>query len=222
MCNFFSFVSDGMGKTYYFDKKLRKEIVEKASLDPDSHDSIVAYFEKDILAGSTFLKHVVSPRDHVNSYEYNPKTKVFTVDRINVEDDSSIVEKWVRGLNFNKIIERPKNLYEKLYRKVRKLEREDLKGQKPRIIEKVIKVISSKDLNLTPRKCKGLASFFAEKISLRNAVRFVEILDKMDRCSIEFHRITKVHLTLMSFEKYKKEFYDRVLNLYCEMAKSTK
>ena len=96
MCNFFSFDSDGMGKTYYFDWKLRKSVLsgKLKKYEPDSHTSIADYFG-----------FKAAREDLLNRYEYNPLTQVFKVDKLNVQDDSFIVEGWVKKLNFKKIVE---------------------------------------------------------------------------------------------------------------------
>jgi len=94
MCNFFSCVSDGNGKIYYFDWKLRKQcIADKLNYNPDSHTSIADYFG-----------FKAEKEDKLNKYEYNPLTKVFIKDQINTTDDSDAVEKLCRKLKFNKIV----------------------------------------------------------------------------------------------------------------------
>jgi hypothetical protein len=99
MCKFFSLISDGNGKPYYFDWKQRQSILKK---DPefnmvetaDSHSSISSYY------GFTGEK-----ADKVNKFEYNPLTKVFTIDQINTTDDKCLIEKFCREVNFKTIIE---------------------------------------------------------------------------------------------------------------------
>ena len=91
MCNFFSAISNGKGKIYYADWKLRKQILDKKiSLNPDSHASLAEYFKLN--------------EDKSNKYEYNPLLKSFTVDQQNTTDDRRDVEEQCRGLNFKKII----------------------------------------------------------------------------------------------------------------------
>ena len=82
MCQFFSLVSDGKGKIMYFDWELRKKCLDNV-LDylPDSHTSIADYFgyrgkEEDIL----------------NKYEYNPLTKILTVDQLNTKNDKERIQ----------------------------------------------------------------------------------------------------------------------------------
>ena len=67
MCKFFSLISDGEGNVYYFDHKIRKEIIsDKSKYDEtDSHTSIAEYFKRN--------------EDNSNKYEYNPLTEEFTV-----------------------------------------------------------------------------------------------------------------------------------------------
>ena len=45
MCNFFSCISDGKGKIWYFDYEIRKKIIEgKLDYYTDSHASIASFF----------------------------------------------------------------------------------------------------------------------------------------------------------------------------------
>ena len=92
MCNFFSFVTKG-NQRYYFDWKQRQELLlnNPEDYEPDSHTSICHYHKLD--------------DDKVNKYEYNPLTKKFTVDQINIKDDQAMAKKWVEKLNFKNIVE---------------------------------------------------------------------------------------------------------------------
>ena len=91
MCKFFSLVSDGEGNIYYFNAKQRKEMIKKnRGVYIDSHSVIASDFK-------------LNP-DLVNKYEYNPLTKVFSVDEIHTKKDEEIVEKQVRDLNFKTIV----------------------------------------------------------------------------------------------------------------------
>ena len=96
MCKFFSFVTKGH-KKYYFDWDMRKTLMKDNPNDyqPDSHSSICAFFKLD--------------DDKVNKYEYNPLTKEFTVDQVNIKDNQGLAKKWVDKLDFKTIIE-PLNL----------------------------------------------------------------------------------------------------------------
>ena len=95
MCEFFSCVSDGKGKVYYFDHKIRKKIIKGKSDygETDSHTSIADYY------GFKGDKE-----DNLNKYEYNPLTKVFKIDQLNTTNDSNQVEKFCRKLDFSKIV----------------------------------------------------------------------------------------------------------------------
>lgn len=95
MCQFFSLVSNGDGKPLYFDYKIRKQIIAgKLSYGTDSHTSIADYF------GFKGEKE-----DTLNKYEYNPLTKVFTVDqKNNPKDDSAKIEKFCKQLDFKTIV----------------------------------------------------------------------------------------------------------------------
>ena len=92
MCNFFSFNSDGK-EFYWFDWELRKKVLAgKLDYEPDSHTSIADYF------GFKGKKE-----DSLNKYEYNPLTKKFRVDQINIKDDSRKAEVWVKSLDFKEV-----------------------------------------------------------------------------------------------------------------------
>jgi len=94
MCSFFSLVSNGKGKPYYFDWELRKKILSKElDYDADSHTSIADYH------GFKGEKE-----DSLNKYEYNPLTRKFVKDQINTSDDSEEIEKFCNKLDFKTII----------------------------------------------------------------------------------------------------------------------
>ena len=94
MCNFFSFLSNGDGKYYYMNWEQRVRYEEG---NADSHSEIVAFLRKEGMNLDL---------DKLNKFEYNPFSKVFLVDQINAEfDDKEFAEKWVRKLNFKKIVE---------------------------------------------------------------------------------------------------------------------
>ena len=96
MCKFFSLVSDGKGKPYYFDWELRKKVLSRELKDyePDSHTSIATYFG-----------FKAEKEDKLNKYEYSPFLEKFEVDQINTKDDSAKIEKFCKRLDFKKIIE---------------------------------------------------------------------------------------------------------------------
>ena len=96
MCQFFSLVSNGDGKPLYFDAKLRKKILKKELKyeSADSHTSIADYF------GFKSEKE-----DKLNKYEYNPLTKVFTIDQKNNPiDDSDKIKSFCEKLDFKTIV----------------------------------------------------------------------------------------------------------------------
>jgi hypothetical protein len=98
MCKFFSLISDGNGKEYYFNWEQRQAILRKEPEfnmveSADSHSSISSYY------GFTGEK-----ADKVNKYEYNPLTKEFTVDQINTTNDSCIIKKFCRNVDFKTIV----------------------------------------------------------------------------------------------------------------------
>ncbi len=92
MCEFFSFVTKG-SKKYYFDWQQRQEFLKSnpKGYRHDSHASICDFYKIN--------------EDRVNKYEYNPLTKVFKVDQINIKDDRALAKKWVEGLDFKTIVE---------------------------------------------------------------------------------------------------------------------
>ena len=90
MCQFFSFVSDGQGKVYYFNYKQRQEIKDR---EHDSHTSIADYY------GFKGEKE-----DLLNKWEYNPFSKKLTKDRIVVKEEYPKIEKWISELDFKEIV----------------------------------------------------------------------------------------------------------------------
>ena len=93
MCQFFSLISDGKGKAYYFDAKVRKQILMgKIDYMLDSHTSIADYF------GFTSKKE-----DEVNKYEYNPLLKKFQIE-LHTTDDSKQIKKFCKKLDFKTIV----------------------------------------------------------------------------------------------------------------------
>ena len=94
MCDFLSLVSDGKGKIMYFDSKIRKKIISgKLKYELDSHTSIADYYG-----------YKAEKEDKLNKYEYNPLTKLFTVDQLNTVDDSSQVNLFCNKLDFKTIV----------------------------------------------------------------------------------------------------------------------
>jgi len=101
MCKFFSLVSDGKANVLYFNSEQRKKIIAgtmtdrngNAITETDSHSSILA-------ANGIFG---VS-EDLYNKYEYNPLTKLFEIDRINVIDDSAAVKQFCLTLDYKTIV----------------------------------------------------------------------------------------------------------------------
>jgi hypothetical protein len=91
MCQFFSFVTKG-SKRYYFDWPQRQELLKNnpKGYEPDSHSSIIDFYGLD---------------EKVNNYEYNPLTKVFQVDQINIKDDQALAKRWVQKFDFKKVCE---------------------------------------------------------------------------------------------------------------------
>ncbi len=95
MCQFFSVVSDGKGKAYYFNAAIRRKTIkhELPYESTDSHTSIADYF------GFKGAKE-----DTLNKYEYNPLTKVFQIDRLNTTDDSKRIKAMCNKLDFKTIV----------------------------------------------------------------------------------------------------------------------
>jgi hypothetical protein len=91
MCKFFSFVTKGSQK-YYFDWDQRQKLLKRnpKEYELDSHSSIIDFYKLD---------------EKVNKYEYDPLTKVFQVDQINIKNDQALAKKWVQKLDFKTICE---------------------------------------------------------------------------------------------------------------------
>src|SRR4030065_560767 len=98
MCQFFSLVTHPSTQKIMFCNWEDRKLILSGELEiesPDSHSSIAK------LHG-----YKGKAEDKLNKYEYNPLTKVFTVDQINNEiDDSAEVEAYCRRLDFKKIVE---------------------------------------------------------------------------------------------------------------------
>jgi hypothetical protein len=132
MCNFFSFVSNGKGKYFYFDWAQRTD--KNIKIDSfDSHSEICAHYRVDC--------------DKVNKYEYNPLTKVFKIDQINLKkDDAEYAELWVKKLDFKTIIE-------------------------PLVIKKIINpLIDKRKLKVTEKDIARLKEWVSVLYSIRDSV----------------------------------------------------
>ena len=98
MCNFFSLISDGTGKVYYFDAAVRKQIIAGTLKDrsgnvyetTDSHSSIASYYK------------LID--DHCNKWEYNPLTGLLERDQINTVDDFDAVNDFCKALDFKTVV----------------------------------------------------------------------------------------------------------------------
>ena len=73
MCKFFSFVSNGRGKYFYFDEKQREEL-KTSDYSIDSHTSIIKYYKKKGLIANK--KDIES---QFNKYEFIPNFKDQTI-----------------------------------------------------------------------------------------------------------------------------------------------
>jgi hypothetical protein len=103
MCNFFSVISDGKGKTLFFRAEdVAKEMSEgnKKSYDFSSHTSIAYFFG-------------LSPQqeDTHNKWEYDIDKRALTVDSLNTDDDRSLVQQKIENYLEGKDIGYLKNLY---------------------------------------------------------------------------------------------------------------
>ena len=99
MCKFFSFISDGSGKFYYFNDDQRKLILKNELksngwivTEPDSHSSIARFYFRN------------GVEDSMNKYEFNPITRSFVIDQINTKDDSVLARDFVMNLDFRSIV----------------------------------------------------------------------------------------------------------------------
>jgi len=100
MCQFFSCISDGKGNIKYFNAEQRNLMRGEELKGPDgsrydsslqdSHSGIAGFCGWDC--------------DKVNKYEYNPLTKRFVIDQINIQDDSAKVKRVCRKLDFAAIV----------------------------------------------------------------------------------------------------------------------
>ena len=102
MCNFFSFLSNGNGKTLYFEPEQREafEKDNKEGFEYDSHTFIACFFE---IKGKD--------EDRWNRWEYNPYSKKLTLDQkgldkkgFEIQDDRDIFIKKIESLDWGKFI----------------------------------------------------------------------------------------------------------------------
>ena len=95
MCKFFSLVSDGKGKPFYFDAQIRKLIIEKKLNyeSADSHTSIADYYG-----------YKGEAEDTLNKYEYNVFSKFLTVDHMGTTDDSKLIKEFLQKLDFKTVV----------------------------------------------------------------------------------------------------------------------
>jgi len=102
MCQWFSSVTLGDGKLFYFSPEERQTIYDGGHLackiginsistrdELDSHSAICSYYGFNC--------------DRVNKYEFRPLDRKFTVDQINVGDDSKKVKNKLCHLNYKKL-----------------------------------------------------------------------------------------------------------------------
>jgi len=102
MCRWFSCISDGRGRMYYFDEKQRQEIYDGKALackigrnpittrdDLDSHSALADFYGVNC--------------DKVNKYEFRPLDRKFQIDQINTLDDSTEIKRRCQRLNYKKL-----------------------------------------------------------------------------------------------------------------------
>ena len=91
MCKFFSFVTRGDGKMFFFDHIQRKTICKAVNYEVDSHTSICTHYHLN--------------EDRTNKYEYNPLTKILVDDQINAHlgSDRLMVLKSLENFDFKTI-----------------------------------------------------------------------------------------------------------------------
>lgn len=100
MCEFFSLLSNGRGKVLFCNAEQRKELLALGK-SPDSHSTIFEYFKS-----KGEVSTALGAEDLFNKYEYNPLTKVFTIDNLSATapDDSKEMEAFCNHLDFKTIV----------------------------------------------------------------------------------------------------------------------
>ena len=93
MCNFFSFVGDGFGNFHCIGWETRQKMLRGNYL-ADSHTVIL-----------TKLGVPPKMQDRWDKYEYNPLTKLFTVDQGIDGHDHDAARSWVENLDFKRVVE---------------------------------------------------------------------------------------------------------------------
>ncbi len=103
MCNFFSAISDGKGKTLFFKLKDIITVIEEGNpnnLNWNSHTSIAFYND---------IKGL--EEDKWNKWEYDVDKKILNIDRLNTENDERLVKIEIEKYLENKNILFMRNLY---------------------------------------------------------------------------------------------------------------
>ena len=170
MCEWFSFLSDGKGKFFYFSDEQRKSFLKSNpnKLNMDSHASLAEYYFGNSKA-----------EDKSNKYEYNPFTETFKIDQINTTNDSQEAEKWVKELfkreflyikNAKKEIERIKNI--KWFKPIKTINKKQLQV-KANLIAKAFNLDFkvSLEINKLETSAAESAAWSAAESAARSAAR---------------------------------------------------
>ena len=101
MCQWFSCVSDGNGKIYYFDAEQRNLLRGGKTLPASRHATPISWKEVDYHSG--ICEYFGLGCDKVNKYEFRPLDRKFIVDQINTTNDQTKVKRKLRKLNYQEL-----------------------------------------------------------------------------------------------------------------------
>ena len=101
MCQWFSCVSDGNGKIYYFDAEQRNLLREGKTLPAPRHATPISWNEVDFHSG--ICAYFGLGCDKVNKYEFRPLDRKFIIDQINTTNDQTKVKRKLRKLNYQEL-----------------------------------------------------------------------------------------------------------------------
>jgi len=106
MCEFFSFCTDADNNLYYFDARVRKEILrEHKGLDSSFTPVHKKYYEADSHTSiADYHGFKCSKEDDLNKWEYNPFTETLKLDRMHCLFDRDVIMAKLKALSFRDIV----------------------------------------------------------------------------------------------------------------------
>jgi len=123
MCQWFSCVSDGTGKIYYFDAKQRNLLRGGKAFPAPGHATPISYKEVDSHSG--ICAYFGLDCDKVNKYEFRPLDRKFITDQINGGNDEDKVKRKLQRLDYQKLAP-PELTIKPIFHPLRDVDRKDV------------------------------------------------------------------------------------------------